>query len=148
MHSYRWIAALIPLMLSTLAAAECREAGPRCVPIGEWDIRLAVGAGMRTNPLVDGSDIPLLVIPQVSYYGERFFIDYLDIGVTLAEGPRYTVNAIVTPGGDGLYFFRSKLNRFVLDGNFSVVSPTTPPRTTWPSRVTRSSKPIEFPSLP
>ncbi len=39
----------------------------------QWQLSLGLGAGVRTNPVMDNDDIPLVVIPQVSYQGERFF---------------------------------------------------------------------------
>ncbi|WP_111642536.1 MipA/OmpV family protein [Marinimicrobium alkaliphilum] len=113
----RFFAALalgITALGASTVSLGCSESRPDCVAVGEWQVELAVGAGLRTNPLVDKSDIPLVLIPQVTYYGERFFIDYLDLGVTLVEQPRWMLNALVTPGSDGLYFFRR--NSFVLDG--------------------------------
>ena len=64
---------------------ECQGPTDDCVAIGRWNFSVALGAGVRTNPLVNGKDIPLIVIPQVSYYGKRFFIDNLDLGFTLIE---------------------------------------------------------------
>lgn len=109
------------------ADSECTEVNDRCVAVGEWNVQLAVGAGVRTNPLVNGDHIPLVLIPHVTYYGERFFIDYLDLGVTLVEDPRYMINAIVTPGGDGLFFFREGLGSFVLDGGVGAGAPVANP---------------------
>jgi outer membrane protein len=84
------------------------------VAIGRWNFSLAVGAGVRTNPLVNGKDIPLVVIPQVSYYGRRFFIDNLDVGWTLADRGANTFNLIATPGYDRVFFYRADLQNFFI----------------------------------
>ena len=47
---------------------------------------VSLGIGSRSNPVMGESDIPLVVIPQISYYGKRFFLENLDLGVTLYEG--------------------------------------------------------------
>jgi len=93
---------------------ECQGPSDDCVAIGRWNISVALGAGVRTNPLLNGKDIPLVVIPQFSYYGKQFFIDNLDFGFTLAERGGNTFNLVATPGYDRVYFFRSDLQNFFI----------------------------------
>src|SRR5580700_10340032 len=99
---------------------ECKGPSQDCVAVGQWNVSVGLGAGIRTNPLVGGKDIPLVVIPQFSYYGKRFFIDNLDFGFTLAELGANTFNLIATPGYDRVYFYRSDLQ------NFFIGFPNTP----------------------
>ena len=99
---------------ATEADDECQGATDDCVAIGGWNFSVAVGAGVRTNPLVNGKAIPLVVIPQFSYYGKRFFIDNLDFGFTLAERGTNTFNLIATPGYDRVYFYRTDLQNFFI----------------------------------
>jgi outer membrane protein len=102
--------------LNQVQAAEseddCRGASEECAAIGRWNFSVALGAGVRTNPLANGNDIPLVVIPQLSYYGKRFFLDNLDVGFTLAESAANTLNLIATPGYDRVYFYRTDLQNF------------------------------------
>jgi MipA family protein len=93
---------------------DCGGPSPGCVAIGRWNFSVALGAGVRTNPLVNGKDIPLVVVPQLSYYGKRFFIDNLDVGFTLAERGANTFNLIATPGYDRVYFYRTDLQNFFI----------------------------------
>jgi MipA family protein len=93
---------------------DCKGPTDDCVAIGRWNFSVALGAGVRTNPLVNSKDIPLVVIPQFSYYGKRFFIDNLDFGFTLAERGANTFNLIATPGYDRVYFYRSDLQNFFI----------------------------------
>ena len=51
---------------------DCKARSENCVTIGRWNFSIEIGAGIRTNPLVNGKDIPLVVIPQLSYYGQRW----------------------------------------------------------------------------
>jgi outer membrane protein len=92
----------------------CEGPGDDCVAIGRWNFSVALGAGVRTNPLVNGKDIPLVVIPQVSYYGKRFFLDNLDVGFTVYERDGNTFNLIATPGYDRVYFYRTDLQNFFI----------------------------------
>src|ERR1700731_658062 len=99
---------------ATEADDECQGATDDCVAIGGWNFSVAVGAGVRTNPLVNGKAIPLVVIPQFSYYGKRCFIDNLDFGFTLAERGTNTFNLIAPPGYDRVYFYRTDLQNFFI----------------------------------
>jgi outer membrane protein len=105
---------------------DCKGPSDDCVAIGRWNFSVALGAGVRTNPLVNGKAIPLVVIPQFSYYGRRFFIDNLDLGVTLAESATNTFNLIATPGYDRVYFYRNDLQNlfvgFPVNGNGEIAS--------------------------
>jgi MipA family protein len=96
------------------AQATCKAVSAECVRVGDLDITVSVGAGTRTNPIAGRSDIPVFVIPHVSFYGKRFFIESLEPGVTLYEAGAHTFNLIASPGYDRVFFSRSDLqNVFV-----------------------------------
>jgi outer membrane protein len=104
---------------------ECKGPSEDCAAIGRWNFSVALGAGVRTNPLVNGRDIPLVLVPQFSYYGKRFFIDNLDFGFTLAERGANAFNLIATPGYDRVYFYRSDLQNFFIGFPNSGYPPVT-----------------------
>jgi MipA family protein len=113
------IAAVLILLLRaavTFAADECTD---DCVAVGHWNFSIALGAGVRTNPLVRSQDIPLVIVPQFSYYGSRFFIDNLDPGVTLFEGRANTVSLVASPGYDRVFFYRRDLQNIFVGAPFS-----------------------------
>jgi MipA family protein len=89
------------------AQGPCKVVSPDCVAVGKLDISVSFGAGTRSNPVAGRSNIPLVVIPQVSYYGKRFFLESLEPGVTLYEGDTHVFNVIATPGFDRVFFSRS-----------------------------------------
>lgn len=99
---------------AAMADADCKGPSEECVAVGHWNFTVALGAGVRTNPLVNSQDIPLVVIPQFSYYGKRFFIDDFDLGITLAEGSFNTVSLIASPGYDRVFFYRSDFQNFLI----------------------------------
>jgi outer membrane protein len=99
-----------------LAQAACKTPSADCVAVGDLDVSLSFGAGTRTNPVAGRSDIPLFVIPQVSYYGKRFFLESLEPGVTLYESDAHTFNLIATPGYDRVFFNRKDLQNVVVAG--------------------------------
>jgi outer membrane protein len=98
------------------ASEGCAGTSDDCVAVGHWDFSVALGAGVRTNPLVNGDNIPLVIIPHVSYYGKRFFLDDLDLGVTLAENSSNSLSLIASPGYDRVYFYRTDLQNFFITG--------------------------------
>lgn len=82
---------------------------------------------MRSNPLHGGDDTPLVLLPEVSYYGERFFLENLEMGFTLFENPRHQLNALVTPGYDQMYFNRWDPFNFSDAGGFTAGSSPAAP---------------------
>ncbi len=119
-------AALVTLLgHSALAQSPCRAPSPDCVAIGEWDISLNMGYGERSNPILGNADIPLYLLPQISYYGERFFLENLEFGFTLLEGRSNTLNVIAAPGYDRVFFFSNDLQNIFVSG--STLSANAPP---------------------
>ena len=107
-HPRLLLAALLVLATAGPAlASDCNGPSEDCVPVGGWNFSLSLGAGVRTNPVVHESDIPLVVIPQISYYGKHFFLDNLDGGVTLLDTDSMTLSLIASPGYDRVFFYRS-----------------------------------------
>jgi MipA family protein len=109
-------ALLAASLLCQAASADsgCTTPSEDCVEVGEFDIAISVGAGTRTNPVHGNGDIPLVAIPQISWYGKRFFIENLEGGVTLHEDETHLVNLIATPGYDRVFFYSNDLqNIFV-----------------------------------
>lgn len=96
-------------------AIACDPQTDECVEVGKWEFSLSVGAGVRTNPVENASDIPLVLVPEISYSGERFFVQNLDLGVYLWESETQQINLLATPGYDDVYFHRWSPNNFFLD---------------------------------
>ena len=118
------------------SVSDCDADSQDCVVVGKWNVSLAIGAGVRSNPLVHGQDLPLVVVPQISYYGKRFYIDNLDVGFTAVDGEANTLSLIASPGYDRIFFYRSDLqNIFVnLGGASGPAGSTAPPPVPFPSR--------------
>ena len=95
---------------------ECKGASSECVPVGGWDFSIAIGAGVRTDPVVHESTIPLIVIPHISYYGAHFFLDDLDLGYSFIDSDRSNLSLIASPGYDRVYFYRSDLQNIFVTG--------------------------------
>jgi MipA family protein len=85
------------------AAPDC--AGD-CAETQVWQFSVSLGLGVVSNPLSGGEDIPIFLVPRISYYGKRFFWDNLDVGYSLLDTPQQQLNLLVTPGYEHLYFHR------------------------------------------
>jgi outer membrane protein len=101
--------------------------------VGGWNFSIAIGAGIRTDPVVHESDIPLVVIPQISYYGEHFFLDNLDVGYSFIDTDRSTVSLIATPGYDRVFFYRSDLQNIFVTGFTNFTSSSASNTSTTPN---------------
>jgi MipA family protein len=101
---------------SQTAAAQtpCKAPSADCIPVGDLQLSLSFGYGTRTNPVVGRDDIPLFVIPYVSYYGKRFFLESLEPGFTMYESDAHTFNLIATPGFDRVFFSKHDLQNVVV----------------------------------
>jgi outer membrane protein len=113
----------LPLLASLLAAAgaqpaaaqtACKAPSADCVAVGDLEVSVSVGYGTRTNPVAGRDDIPLFVLPRVSYYGKRFFLESLEPGVTLYESDAHTFNLIASPGFDRVFFNRKDLQNVIV----------------------------------
>ena len=109
----------------SVAQAACSAPSSDCAVVGQWEISASFGVGERSNPVADRSDIPLVVIPRISYYGKRFFLENLELGYTLHEGDANTFSLIATPGYDRAFFVRSDLQNIFIPGGFA--TPTGAP---------------------
>jgi outer membrane protein len=106
------------------AAAACSTPSPECAVVGQFEISVSLGVGQRSNPIAGRPDIPLVVIPHVSYYGERFFLENLEVGYTLHEGEANTFNLIAAPGYDRVFFYRNDLQNIFIEGGTTLATGT------------------------
>lgn len=80
-----------------------------------WQLSLAIGAGVRTNPIQYSSNIPLVLLPQLNYSRGNFFIDNLDMGLHFYESKQQQVNLLVTPSYDQIFFDRWNSGNFFVE---------------------------------
>lgn len=134
-RGYSWLGGFLLSMFAVMqhAVADDQPRGPKCddcVPVGQWQFNLAVGVGLRQNPLQHKSDTPLIVLPEVSYYGERFFLKNFEFGFTLFENSRHQFHLLATPSMDQMYFNRWDPLNFTDSAGFAsshtLASPSPP----------------------
>jgi outer membrane protein len=118
---------LLLLMFSQLSFAnDCEQLTDSCATVGEWKFSLAVGAGVYTNPLQGGGDIPLILIPQISYYGEKVFFENNTLGYSFFESDQLTISAVSQLNHEKAYFTRWHPQNILIESVTSgdVVSPS------------------------
>src|SRR5581483_6278239 len=131
------------------AEDECKGPSSDCVAVGGWNFSVSLGAGVRTDPVVNEAKIPLVVIPQFSYYGKRFFIENLDAGVTLVDTDRSTLSLLASPGYDRVFFYRSDPQNIFVTGlnsfNTTLSTHVTPVTRYNPDGTTSVVPAVQFP---
>lgn len=77
-----------------------------------WRLGVGLGYGLRTNPLIQSDDIPVIVDIDVAWFGKRWFFDNGDLGFALLDNRLLTANMVARVNSDRAFF--SKTNtRFV-----------------------------------
>ena len=80
------------------------ETDLQSVDSGEWHIRLSAGLGRVENPLAKTDDIKVPVLPSVSYYGDRFYLNNFNLGYALYETDSFAVDIEGILNEDGIYY--------------------------------------------
>ncbi|SET78133.1 MipA/OmpV family protein [Thalassotalea agarivorans] len=91
-----------------LAFSQAHASAPvekdRIVNVGEWMFGASLGVGAFANPLHYEEDIPLYILPDIRYYGEKFSLENLNLSYALIEKPNWVVEVIGQQNIDGIYF--------------------------------------------
>lgn len=69
-----------------------------------WRLGVAFGYGEKTNPLVQSDDIPIVVDLDIAWFGDRWFFDNGDIGLTLADNSALTASTVLRFNSDRVFF--------------------------------------------
>lgn len=119
--------ALVRILLSCWAAsAACQlQAEPADTPanssvtdaaVSPWRIGAALGYGERSNPLIQSEPIQVLVDVDIAWFGKRWFFDNGDLGFTLKDDSKGTLNLIARVNSDRVFFGRTN-TQFVSVGS-------------------------------
>ena len=76
------------------------------IAIDKIHFSIALGAGVKTNPLVGGDNIPLFIVPSLKYYGENFYFDNGDLGYSFFQNEQLTLSAVSRINSENAYFSR------------------------------------------
>ncbi|NMM40783.1 MipA/OmpV family protein [Pseudoalteromonas arctica] len=84
----------ISVLLTTPCFAKQSEEPSQGIIPGQWHLSLNLGLGVMSNPLNGGDNLPLVVIPDVAYYGEQFFFDNGRLGYSLVQDTPHIFNLV------------------------------------------------------
>lgn len=95
------LATLLGLALLLCGTAQTVSAADEDRP---WELGIALGAGKRSNPLLNADDIDINAVIDFSWYGERFFFDNGDLGFLLHQDNRLAINWVATYNNERNYY--------------------------------------------
>ena len=85
----------VSLWLAAPCFAQQSEIDPvQNITMDQWHLSLNLGLGVMSNPLKGGDDLPLVVLPEVAYYGEQFFFDNGRLGYSLSQETPHIFNLV------------------------------------------------------
>ncbi|GAB3027609.1 MipA/OmpV family protein [Bowmanella dokdonensis] len=67
-----------------------------CIEKQSWQLGVALGAGLRSNPLVDGDNIPLFILPDIAWYGDKLYLDNDEFGYQWSQSKHLAVETFVS----------------------------------------------------
>ena len=83
----------LALLLLALDATLClAEEETEEATESRWRLGAALGYGVRSNPLVQSDDIPIIVDLDIAWFGDRWFFDNGDLGLTVADNDAMTAS--------------------------------------------------------
>jgi outer membrane protein len=83
-----------------------------------WRLGVALGYGKRSNPLALSDDITIIVDLDVAWFGEHWFFDNGDLGLTVLDQDRYTVNLVGRLNSDRVFFSKTNSKFISVNNSF------------------------------
>ncbi|MCC5827270.1 MipA/OmpV family protein [Alkalimonas sp.] len=107
-----WQAIIILVLMPALAIAGGRGAvDDGYVEQSSWRLAMAVGIGQSSSPLYDAPNMPLYLLPDISYYGKVGFFDNGILGAGLDLTPHWSVSLVSRLNPEKGYFYRWHVSR-------------------------------------
>jgi outer membrane protein len=75
-----------------------------CIEKSSWQLGIALGVGVKTNPLVDGDDIPLFILPDIAWYAEKAYFDNGELGYQWISQPKFAFETFLTLDRESAFF--------------------------------------------
>ena len=93
------------LILCVLFSGLCFANQPQSeITTYKFHFGLAMGVGTITNPLNGGDNFPLLVIPDIALYGEYFYFDNGQLGLSLHNTELHSINLVSELNPENRFF--------------------------------------------
>jgi outer membrane protein len=98
-----------------------------CIEKSSWQLGIAFGLGVKSNPLVDGDDIPLVILPDIAWYAEQAYFDNGELGYQWLNQPKYAFESFLQLDRENAFFsFWHPANILVPSEFSSPASPASP----------------------
>lgn len=112
------LAVLFMVVYSSAKASETESScnAPDCMTQGEWHLAVGLGIGVRTNPLYLSDNTPLVVIPDIAWYGDNWYLDNTEVGYQWSQREHFAMETFVTLNSAYGDFKRSHISNFIIDG--------------------------------
>ncbi|MCY7294706.1 MipA/OmpV family protein [Alteromonas sp. a30] len=110
-------------LTANAGARQCEDA-TSCVTTDSWHLAVALGAGVRLSPLVDGDNFPLVVLPDLAYYGKQFYWDNTEVGYQWYNNDTWSIETFIKVNSERTLFSVWNVDNFLaatLDSSESVV---------------------------
>ncbi len=100
---FRRLLLLLMVMTFTHSAQAC-DSGENCIEENAWQFGVAVGIGGRSNPLVDGDNVPLVLLPDIAWYGEHAYFDNGELGYQWQLSRQTSAELFIAPNFEKAFF--------------------------------------------
>lgn len=98
----------------------CDSAG--CIEVDSWHLAVALGVGAKINPLVNGDDLPLVILPDIAYYGENWYWDNAEVGYQWNTSSNWNIESFVSVNTEKALFTFWHPGNLLLAGSFSSIT--------------------------
>ena len=95
--------ALLLAAMASCSAVVAAETDDGAVE-SRWRLGAALGYGQRANPLVLSDDVPIYVDLDIAWFGDHWFFDNGDLGLTFANNDRLTASFVARFNSDRVFF--------------------------------------------
>jgi outer membrane protein len=99
--SLRLLILLCVFFSGSISACSGKET---CVEKSSWHLGIALGVGVKTNPLVDGNDVPLVILPDIAWYAEKAYFDNGELGYQWLDQPKYAFETFLQLDRERAFF--------------------------------------------
>ncbi|MDN7125686.1 MipA/OmpV family protein [Pseudidiomarina sp. 1APP75-32.1] len=104
MRNTFYMALLLLLTMKSSSALATDKTDPQQVLANQWHVSLAVGYGYVDVPRAGKKPVKTYLLPSISYYGEKFYLENFTMGYSLYEGDIFMLD-LQTKLNDDVIFF-------------------------------------------
>ena len=98
------IVIFLAIAVSFGAVAAAEQAESQGTAESRWRLGAALGYGERSNPLIQSDDIPIVIDFDIAWFGDHWFFDNGDLGLTLTDNASVTTSLVARFNSDRVFF--------------------------------------------